>query len=110
MEMAAVGIETIAGYGQAAICERLSMLTGLMARRIAEIGNRVSLPDARFRAPHILSVGFPEGMPKGLVASLAAANVHAAPRIGRLRLSPHVYNDEEDIERLVSALQSAVRA
>jgi selenocysteine lyase/cysteine desulfurase len=49
-------------------------------------------------------------MPKGLVASLAAANVHAAPRIGRLRLSPHVYNDEEDIERLVSALQSAVRA
>jgi selenocysteine lyase/cysteine desulfurase len=110
MEMAAVGIETIASYGQAAICERLSMLTGLMARRIAEIGNRVSLPDARFRAPHILSVGFPEGMPKGLVASLAAANVHAAPRIGRLRLSPHVYNDEEDIERLVSALQSAVRA
>jgi selenocysteine lyase/cysteine desulfurase len=110
MEMAAVGIETIAGYGQAAICERLSMLTGLMARRIAEIGNRVSLPDARFRAPHILSVGFPEGMPKGLVAGLAAANVHAAPRIGRLRLSPHVYNDEEDVERLVAALRSAVVA
>jgi len=35
---------------------------------------------------------------------LAAAGVYAAARLGRLRLSPHVYNDEEDCARCVDAL------
>jgi selenocysteine lyase/cysteine desulfurase len=55
----------------------------------------------RVRAPHILSLGFPEGMPQGLIARLAANNVFVAPRLGRLRISPHVYNDEADVDRFV---------
>lgn len=27
---------------------------------------------------------------------------NVAPRIGRVRISPHVYNDEEDIDRFVA--------
>jgi selenocysteine lyase/cysteine desulfurase len=40
-------------------------------------------------------------MPHGLVAQLAANNVFVAPRLGRLRISPHVYNDEADVDRFV---------
>jgi selenocysteine lyase/cysteine desulfurase len=29
--------------------------------------------------------------------------VHVAPRLGRLRASPHVYNDKEDADRFVEA-------
>ena len=47
------------------------------------------------------SLGFPDGMPKGLVERLAAENIHVAPRIGRMRISPHVYNDERDVDRFV---------
>jgi hypothetical protein len=40
-------------------------------------------------------------MAPDLPKKLAAEGVHAAPRLGRLRISPHVYNDEQDVERFV---------
>jgi selenocysteine lyase/cysteine desulfurase len=68
----------------------------------------VLVPDARVRAPHILSLGFPKGMPDRLVERLAAENVHAAPRLGRLRISPHVYNDEADVDRFVAVFRNVL--
>jgi selenocysteine lyase/cysteine desulfurase len=107
LEMAALGIETVERLGRAAVEARLLDMTRLIETGAADLGNRVSLPDPRYRAPHILSMGFPGGMPEGLVDRLAADNVHAAPRIGRLRISPHVYNDEEDVARLLAAIGRA---
>jgi selenocysteine lyase/cysteine desulfurase len=108
MEMAAVGIETVSGFGRAAVEERLAYLTKTIAEKVASLGNRVALANARFRAPQLICLAFPHGMPEGLAQRLAAEKVYAAPRIGRLRLSPHVYNDEEDVERLVAGLAKAV--
>lgn len=48
-------------------------------------------------------------MPAGLMDRLAAEGAYAAPRLGRLRISPHAYNDEEDVERFVAAFARAVR-
>ena len=53
----------------------------------------------------ILSVQFPAGMPARLIERLAAARVYVAPRVGRVRISPHVYNDEEDIDRFVATFR-----
>jgi selenocysteine lyase/cysteine desulfurase len=108
LEMAAVGIETVHGLGRAKVQRRLAALTDEIAESLADLGNQVSLPDKRLRAEHVLSVGFPGGMPKKLIEQLAAENVHAAPRIGRLRISPHVYNDSEDVKRLALALRGAL--
>jgi selenocysteine lyase/cysteine desulfurase len=44
-------------------------------------------------------------MAPDLPQRLAAENVHAAPRLGRLRISPHVYNDEADVERFVEVFR-----
>jgi selenocysteine lyase/cysteine desulfurase len=107
MEMAAVGMEMMAGWGQAEIAERLAMLTGRLADGLGNMKD-VRLPDTRVRAPHILSLGFAEGMPDGLVERLAAENIHVAPRLGRMRISPHVYNDEEDVERFVTTFRRLV--
>ncbi|MEZ5855588.1 MAG: aminotransferase class V-fold PLP-dependent enzyme [Hyphomicrobiaceae bacterium] len=104
LEMAAVGIETVDGLGRAKVEARLRAVTDEIAAGLAQLGNKVSLPDPDLRAPHVMSVGFPGGMPADLVARLAAEKVYAAPRIGRLRVSPHVYNDSEDVGRLVAAL------
>jgi len=99
MEMASIGMEMMAGWGNDAVVERLAMLTGKLADGMGNLG--VRLLDAKLRAPHILCVTFPGGMPPDLPKKLAAENVHAAPRLGRLRISPHVYNDEQDVERFV---------
>ncbi|MGE3651098.1 MAG: aminotransferase, partial [Reyranellaceae bacterium] len=63
--------------------------------------------DETLRAPHVLCLGFPQGMPEDLAKKLAAQKVYAAPRLGRLRISPHVYNDEEDVDRFVAAFRTA---
>ncbi len=67
--------------------------------------NGVTVPDIRFRAPHILSLAFEGGMPAGLIEGLASDGIYVAPRLGRMRISPHVYNDEADVDRFVAALQ-----
>ncbi len=106
LEMAAVGMELVAGWGSAAIVERLRHLTDALAEGLRDTG--VTLPEPRVRAPHILSLGFPSGMPEGLVERLAAAKVYAAPRLGRLRISPHVYNDDADVDRFLSEFRRAI--
>lgn len=104
MEMAALGIETVTAMGRARIEERLKSITTSISEKAKALGNRVAVPDERFRAPNVICLAFPGGMPAGLVEKLAGDKVYAAPRLGRLRISPHVYNDEVDVDRLVAAL------
>ena len=106
MEMAAIGMEMMASWGAAAVVERLSALTRRVADGLA--GAKVRVPDQRFRAPHILSLGFPGSLPAGLIAALAGKQIHVAARLGRMRISPHVYNDEADVDRFLVALRGAV--
>lgn len=103
MEMAAIGMEMVADWGCKAIAGRLAMLTGRLADGIA--GADVALLPTHLRAPHVLGVSFPKGMPDGLIARLAAERIYVAPRLGRMRISPHVYNDETDIDRFIQAFR-----
>ena len=48
-------------------------------------------------------------MPEGLIERLAAESIYVAPRLGRLRISPHVYNDEADIDRFIQAFRRLAR-
>ena len=106
MEMAAMGMELVAGWGTDTVQERLAMLTGRLADGLHPTG--VTLPRARLRAPHILCAGFPKGMPEGLLQRLAAERVFAAQRLGRIRISPHVYNDEADVDRFVAVFSRLI--
>lgn len=103
MEMASIGMEMIAAWGTAAVRKRLAMLTERIAEGVR--GLNVMVPAMRMRAPHVLSLGFEGGVSKGLVDALAAERIYVAPRLGRMRVSPHVYNDEADVDRFVQALR-----
>jgi selenocysteine lyase/cysteine desulfurase len=108
MEMASIGMEMVAEWSAAAIAQRLTMLTERIAAGVRGIGVRV--PEPHLRAPHIVSLAFKGGMPAGLVEGLARDGVYVAPRLGRMRVSPHVYNDEADADRFVEALTRRLRS
>ena len=103
LEMAAIGMEMMARWGHEPVTARLARLTRRIADGLSDC--LVTITDEAHRAPHILSLGFPGGMKDGLVEALAARDIHVARRLGRMRISPHVYNDEEDADRLVTALR-----
>ena len=107
MEMAAIGMEMMAEWGSAAIAQRLAMLAQRIADAVGD--NGVTVPDVRFRAPHILSLAFEGGMPAGLIEGLATDGIYVAPRLGRMRISPHVYNDEADADRFVVVLRERLK-
>jgi selenocysteine lyase/cysteine desulfurase len=107
MEMAAIGMEMMAAWGTGAIEQRLSMLTERIAEGVRGTGVRVA--DRHLRSPHILSLGFKDGMPAGLVEGLATEGIYVAARLLRMRISPHVFNDEADADRLVTALAQRLR-
>jgi selenocysteine lyase/cysteine desulfurase len=107
LEMASIGMEMMADWGADAIKQRLAMLTERIATGVRDLGIRV--PEPHLRAPHILSLAFEGKMPGGLVEGLASEGVYVAPRLGRMRVSPHVYNDEADADRFVEVLTRRLR-
>ena len=107
MEMASIGMEMMVEWGAPAVEQRLTMLTERIAAGVPGIG--VSVPEPHLRAPHILSLAFKGGMPAGLLEGLASEGVYVAPRLGRMRISPHVYNDEADVDRFVEVLSRRLR-
>jgi selenocysteine lyase/cysteine desulfurase len=102
MEMASIGMEMMAAWGTSALVQRLLMLTERIAAGVRDIG--IEIPEPRLRAPHLLSLAFKGGMPAGLIEGLASDGVYIAQRLGRMRISPHVYNDEADVDRFVEVL------
>lgn len=104
LPMAAAGMELVAGWGHAAIAARLRMLTDMLAEVASGLGLGV-LP-RELRAPHILGLRLPGGMQPGLIAALAARGAYASDRMGVLRVSPHVWADEEDVARFAAALRA----
>jgi selenocysteine lyase/cysteine desulfurase len=109
MEMAAIGMEMMAEWGAARIVQRLSMLTERIAQGVRGIA--VSVPERQVRAPHLLSLAFKDGLPNGLVEGLATDGIYVAARLRRMRISPHVFNDEAeaDADRFVEALARRLR-
>ncbi|MXZ81029.1 MAG: aminotransferase class V-fold PLP-dependent enzyme [Gammaproteobacteria bacterium] len=75
--------------------------------RIAERASRLGLGvvSGKLRAAHFLGLRFPPGMlPSGIASDLAAENVHVSVRGTSMRITPHVYNTDQDIEQLFDAL------
>ena len=48
-------------------------------------------------------------MEHGLVERACRGDIYAAAALGRMRISPHVYNDEEDADRFVETFKRVAR-
>jgi selenocysteine lyase/cysteine desulfurase len=93
-------------WGQERIGARCALLNERIAAGAEQLGLvPVALPH---RAPHLLGLRLPGGAPEDLAARLAAARVYVSVRGDAVRVSPHVYNDEADADRLLEVLADAV--
>jgi selenocysteine lyase/cysteine desulfurase len=100
LPVAGAAIGQLLGWGVGNVVETLGAATAALEARLAE--REVTAGPGR--APHFLSVRFPGGPPEGIEERLAAADVHVSLRGEWMRITPHLYNDEDDAERLLSAL------
>ena len=81
------------------------MNRGLLA---ATEGLGISATPEKFRAPHYLCLRRHAGIPKELPETLAGEKVFVSVRGSSMRVTPHVYNSERDVQKLITCLQRAM--
>jgi len=94
-------------FGQEAISRRVIELTDLASRRLQQIGAVIRSHRAATNDPHksgIVVFDLPGRDPEVIRQACLDQDVVLSCRGGRLRISPHAYNDESDIERLIEAI------
>jgi selenocysteine lyase/cysteine desulfurase len=94
-------------WGVAEISETTGALNRQLAAEAAEVG--FSSPPEGLRAPHYLCLRKEDGIPAGLPEILARQKVFVSVRGSSVRVTPHVYNSEQDLERLISCLRQISR-
>jgi selenocysteine lyase/cysteine desulfurase len=103
--MAVAALRQILEWKVENIQHTLAALTGLVAREAAKLGC-ASLPSSH-RVNHMIGIRLPGGIPAGLGERLAEAKIFVSIRGDAVRIAPHLYNDESDIEKLFTFILMA---
>lgn len=90
-------------WGVAEISDAVGALNRRLAAAVAESG--FASPPEGLRAPHYLCLRRKSGIPAGLYETLAREKVFVSVRGSSVRVTPHVYNSAEDVDRLISCLR-----
>lgn len=90
--------------GTQAINDRVLAISAMVADRLEERGYRVVSSRRAGETSGIVAAEHPRLGAGEVAAALAGAKVACSVREGRLRISSHLFNNEEDVERLASAL------
>jgi selenocysteine lyase/cysteine desulfurase len=93
--------------GTARIYATLKQRNDAVAERMrADFGLDTARADRR--AGHFLGLRFAEGVPGALPGKLAAEKVFVSVRGKAMRVTPHVYNTDADLEKLFAVLKTAL--
>lgn len=95
-------VELILGWGVDRIEATLTHQNRALADALAARG--LIIGDEAERGPHYLGARLPEHAPADLTQRLRAENIFVSRRGDHLRITPHLFTSERDIERFLSAL------
>ncbi len=105
-------LDMLLDVGVDEVWQRVRDITDYAGERLCGVGWRVFSPRERDdECSGIVSFLPPAGgdpSPERIVARLKEQGIIAAPRAGRVRISPHFYNSRGQIDRLIDALRDAV--
>jgi selenocysteine lyase/cysteine desulfurase len=98
-------LEVLSQFGMEAIARRVLEITDLACRRLHQIGAVVRSDRREAFKSGIVAFELPHRDPQALRRQCLQQNVVLSCRGGRLRISPHAYNDQSDVDRLIQALK-----
>ncbi|MBN1908993.1 MAG: aminotransferase class V-fold PLP-dependent enzyme [Pirellulales bacterium] len=99
-------LKLLAEYGPAALSARVIETTDEVCQRLTEIGASIMTRREPGHKSSIVIFEMPGRDPDELLQSCAQNHVALCCRNGRMRVSPHAYNNAEDIDRLIDALRA----
>ena len=100
-------IKQVNEWTPAGIQDYLGQLTAPYLKELAELG--VQVEDESFRGKHLYGLRLPDNMNlEEVKASFAKNHIYVSVRGNSIRVSPHLYNAENDFIRLVECLKSKV--
>ena len=104
--MAVKAMQQVLDWGVEEIAATLAEKTRIIAERAGQLGLASVSED--LRAGHYLGLKFPAGMPPDIHEQLARRQVHVSIRGDSMRVTPHLYNTDDDIDRLFAALEAVL--
>lgn len=104
MPAVVAALEQLTEWGIDRVEATLATRNSALSSRLSELG--LSPTPDHARGPHFIGAALPNGAPDDVVAQLAARQVYVSERGGSLRITPHLYNDETDSDRLIEALKA----
>ena len=97
-------LELLNRFGPEAISRRVLEITDLACSRLAEIGAVIDSDRSEAHKSGIVAFQLPGRDPDALRRQCLQREVVLSCRAGRLRISPHAYNDASDVDRLIQSL------
>ena len=103
--MAIAALEQLHAWQIPRVAAELATLTARIAAKAEQLGLDPLFED--HRGPHMLGIQLPEPGRSDILSAMAAVNCFAAVRGESLRIAPHLHVNDDDLDRLTTALTSA---
>ncbi len=102
--MAITGMSQLLEWQVPQIHETLSDLIDYTAQQAQSIGWKVPAPE--YRIGHFIGIIPPKPLPSDIVEQLNNQQIYLSKRGAGLRISPHLHNDRDEIDRAIDLLRS----
>ena len=104
---AIAALEQIKEWGVEQIANSLSHINNKISTNLKSLG--FELPSASQRSPNMFGALLPQHYKGNLVSKLSDRNIYIAQRGNSLRFAPHLHVNDNDVNRLLEALEELVR-
>ncbi len=107
LPIAIAALEQLLEWGTPDIQNTLAFKNEALANELKDL--RLSSIPASYRAGHFLGLEKESGFPDDILARLAEDKIFLSKRGNSLRVTPHVFNSDQDFERLITALKQILK-